>query len=167
MTVARGRACRQAVNVRLGLVRVQGETVERSNRLGVLRRAFLVLFESHAVVSLVLALLPFDGGWADDLGVVERAAGGGLWIFVFLAGPVLVVTFIAWAVIAWYASDGRQLAAGWGAALVFGWLGALPVAGEGGTLEPVVLAAAACGQGGAWLLRRFVLRPGATATPAG
>lgn len=126
-----------------------------------------MLFVSHAVVAMVLALLPVDDGWADDLGVVERAAGGGLWVFVFLAGPALVVTFIAWAVIAWYASDDRQLAAGWVAALTIGWLGALPVAGEGGTLEPVVLVAAACGQVGAWLLRRVVLRPVVRATPAG
>lgn len=119
------------------------------------------------MLAVVLALLPLDDGWADDPGVVGRAAGGGLWIFGFLAGPVLVVTFITWAVIAWYASDGRQLAAGWVAALAVGWLGALPVAGEGGTLEPVVLVAAACGQVGAWLLRRLVLRTGVTATPAG
>lgn len=136
------------------MVRVQRKPGEHSYTPGALRGAFLVLVGAHALVAMVLAVLPFDNGWADDLGVVERVAGGGLWIFLFLAGPVIAVTSIAWAVIAWYATDARQLAAGWMLALVVGWLGVLPIAGEGGSYEPVVLLAAAAGQVGAWLLRR-------------
>lgn len=139
-------------------MRVQGKPVERAYPSGILRRALLALILSHSVVVVVLALLPIGEGWADDLGLAERATGGWLWLFPVLAGPVLVVTFLAWAVIAWYASDARQLAVGWGAALAIGWLGALPVAGEDGSLEPIVLVAAASGQLGAWLLRRRVSR---------
>lgn len=138
-------------------MRVQGRPAERSYSPGVLRRAFLAVVVAHALVAVVLAALPFDDAWAEDLGVAERLVGGGLWLFAFLAMPVVVVTFVAWAIVAWHANS-RQLAGGWAAALGIGWLAAIPLAGEGGDWEPVVLVAAGCGQLGAWLLRRFAFR---------
>ena len=102
-----------------------------------------------------------NAGWADDVGVIEGVAGGGLTIFLYFAVPVLVVTFIAWAVIAWYASDDRQLAAGWVAALAIGVLFGFSLTGG----SPMVLAQAACGQIGAWLLARLALRTRATDAP--
>jgi hypothetical protein len=99
----------------------------RSYEPGVYGRAVAVLLACYVVVSAVVGLLPWDDEWASELSMGTRIADGLIVALVYVAVPTMLVTFLTFAVLAWYATTPAQLRAGWIGALVVGAFAALVV----------------------------------------